>query len=178
MRYEIRSWFIYMIILLILIGIASLIVVITSQEKMNPSPLAAKGVQPSASDTLAEDADRQLIHQFIFPETVSMLVNPPRDEISDLFLNPSARDNDPERLFALLLFRNFEPYPSPDEVKFSFLPSPDDQLNPKYKEAAFKKNLNIEILLDASGSMKENISTEGGPTKWETAVKEIESFVG
>ncbi|MYL55712.1 VWA domain-containing protein [Pontibacillus yanchengensis] len=57
-----------------------------------------------------------------------------------------------------------------DNMRFQSLGSPDVE-DSRYQ---FKENLNIEIILDASGSMDEDVS---GQTKMEAAKETIQSFV-
>lgn len=133
---------------------------------------------PSSAQTAEGQKERkELIHKYIFPNTLEALLQQVNKK--DSFISPAGADQeDEEIIFARILANHAKKYPSPDDVEFAFIPKPDTSLNPKYQAAAFRKYLNIEILLDASGSMKEPVMPGIATSKWEVAVSEIRKLVG
>ncbi|MBE3554612.1 MAG: VWA domain-containing protein [Thermicanus sp.] len=83
-----------------------------------------------------------------------------------------------ERYARALLSLTMERFPRPEEIYKDFvkpaLPAGEIKAG-EYGEVPYRAQTNVEIILDASGSMKEKI---GGKTKMELAKEAIQSFLG
>lgn len=167
------------------------------QPKESKQPTTEKQKQSDQEKASSDDAtevDPEDIEVKPLPSTYSELENLPVGPDSEFIrmLTPEEKDNAAERFADLpdisgnpskkeldyfyekILERNQVDYVGPEslmkDLKFQALGDPDME-DSRY---AFKENLNIEIVLDASGSM---IQDAGGKSKMDIAKEEIKTFL-
>ncbi|MEX1384746.1 VWA domain-containing protein [Hydrogenibacillus schlegelii] len=146
-------------------------------DRAVPADPAAQEAAPG-DDRADREPDHGLIQSFLYPHDWKTLIAYSREIPTVLQRADVRRFDDPERQLAHLVARHVGPYPSPDDVDFAFLPVPEDTFfDPRYRKALFKANVNMEILLDASGSMNEDFAPGGGKSKWTIALQELETFL-